>query len=143
MEDKVFGNLTFNHGWVKKETVDLLGKQYVLDIRTSSYPNQVPNEKQQAAYQQFEANKGKINDLALVKLAQFIMTDDQADITGGLESVINKLPEHIQPEEILFFQDGSYAIECVADWNDDGIAILIDGDNIKIGYCDELLDRKI
>lgn len=143
MEDKVFGNLTFNHGWIKKEAISLWGKNYNLDIRTSSYLNQEPNEKQREAYKCFKSSISAIDEETQVKLAQFISDDPDSEISGSLEWVMNEFPEHVQPEEILFFQDGSYAIECCTDWNEDGISILINNKEVMIGYSDELLDRKI
>lgn len=143
MEDKVFGTLTFDHGWIKKESLTLWGKEYTLDIRTSSYPNQEPNDKQRTAYADFEANLTQIGDDSQVKMAQFILSDHDTDIIGSLENVVNNLTKYIKPEEVLFFQDGSYAIECETTWNEDGVSILIEGQQMKVGYSDELLDSRI
>lgn len=143
MKDKVFGTLTFNHGWVKKETLPLWGKEYEIDIRTSSYPNQEPNDNQKKAYQNFSSSMPTVSEESLVKIALFLMSDPDSGFQGSLEWVMNEVSKHVTPEEVLFFQDGSYALECIADWNDDGIAVLFDNGKITVGYSDEILDCRI
>lgn len=143
MEDNVFGTMTFNHGWVKKETLLLWGQEYNLDIRTSSYPNQEPNDRQKASYANFMANLSHISNESQVKMAQFILSDHDSKINGSLEVVMNNLTKYVKPEEVLFFQDGSYAIECESSWNEDGVSVLINGQKMKVGYSDELLECKI
>lgn len=143
MEDKIFGKLTFDHGWVKNETISLWGMERDVEIRTSSYPNQVPNEKQQTAYKTFKTRFSEIDEVTKVRLAQFIAKSAEDFKDAGLESILNQLNNHVVPFEILFFQDGSYAIECNADWTDEEISVLINGTKMTVGMSDELLNGKI
>ena len=50
MKDKVFGEMQFNVGWCKMETISLWGNLYTFKIRISTTKDEVPSEKQQQAY---------------------------------------------------------------------------------------------
>lgn len=130
MEDNTFGSMSFNHGWTKKEKISLWGNNYNLDIRTSSYQNQLPTEKQKAAYQDFKKRLLEIDSLSAVKVCQYLLSESIEDFPTNLDELMEIFQRHVIPQEILFFQDGTYAIVCDTDWSDDGIAILIDCDKI-------------
>ena len=53
MNDKVFGELTYDGGWTKKENLMLWGKENVVKIVVSAYENEEPNAAQQDASQAF------------------------------------------------------------------------------------------
>ena len=53
MEDKVFGTLSFNIGWTRKCNVVWWSKEITVDVRVSCYQTEVPNEKQQEAFEKF------------------------------------------------------------------------------------------
>ena len=136
MEDKVFGTVMFDHGWVKKENITLWNRQYQLDIRTSSYANQMPTLIQQEAYLDFRKRLNMISDISAVKICQFISQQEIDGVSTDVETLLTSFQEYVKPDEVLFFQDGSYAIICNTDWWGEDIAVLISGRDIVVdsGY---------
>ena len=143
MEDKVFGTLTFKRGWVKQEKLLFWGLERDLKIRVSAYPEDRPTEAQKKPYESFIINLKEVSEESLVRLAMFAAKDPESGLSSNLEKAVNELLNHIQLQEILFFKDGSYAIECDADWTEDGVSILVKNGTMEAGYSDELLGCRI
>lgn len=143
MEDKAFGVLSFNHGWTKQEDLVWRGNCYRVSIRTSSYKEQEPTIAQQNSYRSFENNFGRLEQEVNVRIAQYLIKDEEVEVPNSLEATVNALGQLLIPSEVLFFQDGSYAIEFTVDWTDDCICALVENDHVKIGYGAELLGSRI
>lgn len=143
MEDKIFGIMTFKRGWIKQELLQFWGTKRNLKIRLSAYPNDKPTEFQEKAYKFFKENLEEISKESLVRLAMFAVNDSESGFVSNLEKAINELENHVQIEEILFFKNGNFAIECYVDWTENGIAVLVADSKMKIGYCDDLLGCQI
>lgn len=143
MEDKVFGALTFKRGWVKQEKLQFWGAERNLKIRVSAYPDDKPNEAQEKVYESFITNLKEVSDESLVRLAMFAARDPESGLSTNLEKAVNELLDHVQIQEILLFKDGSYAIECDADWTEDGVSVLVKDGKMEAGYSDELLGCRI
>ena len=139
MEDKIFGTMTFKRGWVKQEKLHFFGADSDLKIRVSAYPNDMPTEAQEKAYKSFITNLKQVSEEFLVRLAMFASKDPESGLPSNLEKSVNEILSHVQIQEILFFKDGSYAIECDADWTEDGVSVLVKDGEMEVGYSDELL----
>lgn len=131
MEDKIFGKMTFRYGWTKTEVIELWGRSYELRIRTSSGQNELPNEKQQVAYTTFKKNLHKMEDLK-ESVIKFILnySDEIKELLG--DNSLNTPIDLIVPKEVLFFQNGKYAIIFDTKWSEAGMAILYSGNKIEI-----------
>lgn len=143
MEDNVFGAMTFKRGWVKQEQLHLWGADRDLKIRVSAYPEDKPTDVQKKAYESFIRNLKEVSEESLVRLAMFVVKDSESGLPTNLEKAVNELLNHVKIQEILFFKDGSYAIECDVDWTEDGVSVLVNNGKMETGYSDELLGCRI
>ena len=126
MEDKVFGTLTFNVGWTKKCNIVWWNKEISVDIRVSCYQTEEPNEKQEEAYMAFNTN---IKSLS-IQTEPIVMNY----VKGQNGCIENPIWNYITINEVLFFQNGNYAIICSPiNSPEEDIVILISGSEIKIG----------
>ncbi len=132
MEDKVFGNLTFRVGWIKDEEIELWGKKYTVRVRTSSRKGDVPTEKQQKSYIHFKANLCNISFQTIPIVEKFVMSNEDKICDSIGLTKIDAPFALVRPKEILFFQNGKYAIICDTVWSDVGMAILYDGDKCTV-----------
>lgn len=130
MEDKIFGKMTFYYGWIKTETIELWGNSYFVRIRTSSAQNDLPNELQQKAYTYFKTNLQKIAEESKKQVVEFVLSYSN-DIEENLGTNSVKEPIRlIVPKEVLFFQNGKYAVIFDTKWSEAGMAILCLENNI-------------
>ena len=136
MEDKIFGNLSFKFGWTKYETLNFWGKSYEVRIRTSSLKDQNPTEKQQNAYVSFKDNYLRICDEAKGMIWNFVESRKEVIFEQLGIRTISDLSLLLVPFEVLFFQNGKYAIIFSTKWSESDMCILCDGTNIKVdeGY---------
>ena len=143
MKESIFGAMSFNHGWTKKEVLNFWGTPTELKIRVSCYPGENPNEAQTDAYESFKTGLAKVSEESLVKLSMFLSRDPESGLSSNLEKTVNEMKGVVHPFEVLFFKDGSCAIECYTDWSEDGVSVLVKYDKMQVGYSDELLDGRI
>lgn len=126
MEDKVFGTLSFNIGWTRKCNVVWWSKEITVDIRVSCYQTEVPNEKQQEAFEKFIASTEYLSE----KMKDILYNYINKEYGYTPKSIWNFL----KINEILFFQNGNYAVICSPlHMLEDDIIILISDTEIKIG----------
>lgn len=126
MEDAVFGLLTFNVGWIKEEKIHLWDKDWKLKIRTSSKKGELPSEIQQKAYLTFKSELELFSQQTLPLVKEYISSySDEIGQLIGIARVGDPLSV-ITPEEVLFFQNGKFALLCDTKWSEAGMAVLYD-----------------
>lgn len=136
MEDKIFGSLSFKFGWTKYETLNFWDKSYKVRIRTSSLKEQKPTEKQQNAYVSFKDNYIRICDESNDMIRNFVYSHKDVIFEQLGIRTISDLSLLLKPFEVLFFQNGKYAIIFSTKWSESDMCILCDGANIRVdeGY---------
>ena len=133
MKDKVFGEMQFNVGWCKMETISLWGNLYTFKIRISTTKDEVPSEKQQQAYLSFKKNLNEISEKSLGLVNDFL-SNNIDEILGGLgEPLPTNLTDLLIPNQVLLFKNGKTAIIFDAAWTDENVVILL-GQSIKVDY---------
>lgn len=133
MKDKVFGEMQFNVGWYKMETINLWGNLYTFKIRTSTTKSEVPNEKQQQAYLSFKNNLKEISEVSLGSVNKFL-SDNMDEILDELgQPLPTNLTDLLIPNQVLFFKNGKTAIIFDVAWTDENVVILL-GQSIKVDY---------
>lgn len=133
MIDKVFGEMQFNVGWCKQETINLWDNLYTFKIRTSSRKDELPSDIQQQAYLSFKGNLNEIGEKTHGRVIDFL--------NDNIDEIINELGQPLPidladlliPNQILFFKNGNTAIIFDVAWTDENVAILI-GESIKVDY---------
>jgi hypothetical protein len=136
MEDKIFGTMNFKVGWTKYETLKIWDKVYNVCIRTSSLKDQLPTEKQQNAYMSFKENFSFICEQSKDLINNFVESNKGIIYEQLGVETINDVSTLLTPYEVLFFQNGKYAIIFATKWSEEEMCILCDGNNIKVdeGY---------
>lgn len=137
MNDKVFGMLSYDGGWAKKECLKLWGKVIDVKIVVSAYENEAPNAAQQDAYIRLKSDLEEISKITLKKLTQY-MKEIEEDIIAYAK--VSAIPEDvfelISISEILFMESGSFGIMCKAKWDSHGIAVLCKECEVEVGSQD-------
>lgn len=135
MEDKVFGTIEFRVGWFKYEDISLWGKDYKVRIRTSSKKDELPSKEQQAAYIAFCDDIKSSLQLIKDDVANFILAASEEIFEClGVSEITHPL-DFIKPIEVLFFKNGKYAVICNTEWSEDGMAVLVDKQQLKVDYA--------
>lgn len=136
MNDKVFGELTFNNGW-ERELVCDFWKQTKVKIRVSAYENEEPNEMQKNAFNRFVEDKEDISRLTFEKLEKYLsVIADDIVAYAGLSEMPKDIMEIVSINHILFMESGNFAIICDATWDDHGVAVLCTETEIIAGPQD-------
>lgn len=127
LEDKVFGSLKFDVGWVKYIDLNIKGKIYNVKLRVSAYEDEVPNDLQQSAYINFFKNYGDI-----INKGESALKDYLEKCGLKYADVVDK----IIFKEILFIENGVVAIVMDAEWDGNGLVIVINGNEVIAGPQD-------
>ena len=137
MNDKVFGELMYDGGWTKYETIKLWGKELKVRIVVSAYENENPNEAQREAYKNFEKNQEEISRISLSKLYDYIKNIEE-DIKAyvGIDALPKDIYKLLSISNILFMENGEFAFMCKAKWDSHGVAILFGNDEVQVGPQD-------
>lgn len=137
MNDKVFGELTYDGGWTKKEKLMLWGKENVVKIVVSAYENEEPNAAQQDAYGRLKDDLEEVSKISLKKLKKY-MKEIEEDIIAyaNISEVPDDVFELVTISEILFMESGSFGIMCKAKWDSHGVAVLCKECEVEVGPQD-------
>ena len=137
MNDKVFGELTYDGGWTKKENLMLWGKENVVKIVVSAYENEEPNAAQQDAYERLKDDLEEVSKISLKKLKKY-MKEIEEDIIAyaNVSEIPDDVFELVTISEILFMESGSFGIMCKAKWDSHGVAVLCKECEIEVGPQD-------
>ena len=109
MNDKVFGEVSFNTGWNKKDIISIWGKTSdILVTAVAYYERESITEAQQLAYRSFSQNKSILGK----KIEQL------------LSNYMDEPEKHLKPRFLVFEKDGRYALLLDDDTDtDNGVAV--------------------
>jgi len=109
MNDKIFGEVSFDAGWNRNEKISLWGKTNdVLVTATAYYESEAITEAQQSAYRSYNLNKSIMEK----KIEQL------------LSNYMDEPEKHLKPRFLVFEKDGSYALMLDDDGDpDNGVAV--------------------
>lgn len=137
MTDKVFGELSYDGGWVKNEEMVFWGRKQTIRIVVSAYENEKPNGAQQDAYDRLKTDREEISRLSLKKMKKY-MKDIEGDIKVycGIRNLPEDVFELVSISSILFLENGDFAILCRAEWDSHGAAVLCMEEKMEAGPQD-------
>ncbi len=109
MKNKVFGEMNFDVGWDKPETITCFGIKFNITVTAKAYfEKDGITEMQELAYRDYSANKD-----AKLALAEHMLLKFASDAKS-----------RFTPKTLLFNRDGSYALLCDdRDFVNEGIAV--------------------
>lgn len=137
MNDKIFGELSYDGGWTKKESLRLWGKDNDVKIVVSAYENEEPNAAQQDAYVRLKSDLEEISKLSLKKLTKYMRElEDDIIAYANVSAIPDDVFELVSISEILFMESGSFGIMCKAKWDSHGVAVLCKECEVEVGPQD-------
>ncbi len=137
MKDAVMGELIYDGGWAKTESLTLWGRQQNIKIVVSAYENEKPNEEQKAAYTRLISELDEISEKSLKELKKYMgEIHEDIKVYCGISALPEDIYELISIDNILLLESGSFAVLCKAKWDSHGIAVLCQGEAVEVGPQD-------
>jgi len=126
INDIVFGEMSYNHGWVNRKKLKFWGEIIDFKIKVVTYEENIILESQREDYQYFESNLEEISNETYDAVKQYIEDYWDEDIKPYLPDGVNKdVKELVKPKTILFDEENVFGILCDCLWDEHGIAIQI------------------
>jgi hypothetical protein len=136
--DAVFGEMTYNHGWVNRKKIQFWGEVIDFKIKVVTYEENIVLESQREDYQYFMHNLDRLSNETLIEVEKYI-EDNKDEIYPYLPNNIKyDVKELVKPKTILFDEENVFGILCDCLWDEHGIGIQI-LPNIEVGTQDILL----
>lgn len=148
INDKVFGEMTYDYSWEKYEVRNLFEDQLDVRIVAKAYEGQEILDIQRESYKKYVNNE----DLYIRKIPQIVLAyykDIYDDILEfcympskyNVENITaDSVLDLIEVHTIYFDREGKFGYLCECGWDDDhGFAIILSEDEPRIGEEDELI----
>lgn len=123
INDDIFGKMNFDVGWIKYEKLCIWGKLLNVKIRVSAYENEMPNDLQKSSYKRLMGDFDILMSKAKKELNKYL-------------NAVNKDLETVGISEILFIENGVTALLCNVSWDNHGVCVIFENDNITAGVQD-------
>jgi len=132
-KDPILGEITYDYGWVKKESINIWGREVQLDITVSCFSNEDITDSQREAYTWFKSNINEIFEKAKISLVQYCIGKSASELTNADFSNMFK---YVKPQNILFSQDSDHNKKMAILFNykldkENGIAVIFEHGDIK------------
>ncbi len=131
VNDKIFGKMTYNHGWKKTESITLFGKNHEVKITAAAYKNDEILPIQRTNYSNYKNKLEQNNDQIIKKLNEY---------AKKFLKNTKDLHKTMEPKGILFTREGPWGI--LAEIKEDvenGIGIFFNNNKITVDRQDALL----
>lgn len=157
IDDKLFGELTYDYGWNGKTDITILNKRIFIDLFINCELNEMISPNQRVAFIEFRENSLEIikdAEEAILKYYRDVFKDYQAQL-DDLELIKEKAPDIstieelyklVSPTTLLIdydFNDNTNRVGILYDctWEPEhGLAVKIEnGSVVKVGFQDIVL----
>lgn len=148
INDKVFGEMTYDYSWEKYEVRNLFEDQIDVRIVAKAYEGQEILDIQRESYKKYMNNE----ELYIRKIPQIVLAyykDIYDDILEfcympskyNIENITaDSVLDLIEVHTIYFDREGNFGYLCECGWDDDnGIAIMLSEDEPRIVEEDKLI----
>lgn len=146
--DFVFGEMEYDHSWVKKENVSLFGKNYDIRIVAEAYTGQDILDIQRKSYERYKEEYPeyltKIPDVLLnyyienyERISEEVEIPEKINLKNINKEIIVKL---IRVKTVYFDREGQYGWLCDCAWDaEHGISIILSEEEPFVAEQDYLL----
>lgn len=127
INDTIFGEMAYKHGWYKMQRIKFWGVETELKLVASAYTGQEINDVQRQNYILFMNNLAEISEKTYDAVKKYLEKYHD-DVTENLtESYISlDVSKLVKPITVLFKNDGIYGMLCDCLWDEEhGLAIQI------------------
>ena len=131
--DPIFGEMIYNHRWVKQGTIVLFNKQWAINIAAKAYLGKAITGEQRTCYKEFIENEQVYLKQIENELKKYINNNLKilAENWAAAKEInaTEEMANIVTPKTLLFEQDGSslLLLDCVWDM-EDGIAVKLSPD---------------
>lgn len=131
INDSEFGAMEYKHSWTKQDSFIFLDKAYIVNVTAQAYRGDEILKSQQDNFKNYQDFLNKNSEIIQGKLKKYFkdIFNEERHISSLLE-----------PKTIIFERDGSWGIlfetECDIE---NGIALFIENNKIKVGPQDEFI----
>ncbi len=125
VKDPVFGEMKYKHGWIKKENITLIDKEYNLNIIASAYTGDQVCDAQRDAYAAFKGKLDKISHRMPGMIEEYVESH-KAEIAEHFPRIGEPADaiKYVKPVSVMFARDGKTVIMCNVAWDEEnGIGI--------------------
>jgi hypothetical protein len=140
INDAVFGEMEYSHGWKKSEEIKFWDECRDLKIIASAFAGNAINDIQRANYEFFKSEISEISKCSLEAVKEYMVR-----LSGELHDISYKsltdvyVKGIVKPTSVIFQEDGSFGLLCDFDWdNEHGLGVQIKPE-YKAGTQDILL----
>lgn len=109
MFDRIFGEVVYDYGWCKPETIELFNKSYQITCVASAYKNEMISREQRAQYKNFNEHKNDILMCVEECLTKYVQSNHP--------DYFDTLKDCIVPKELIINQDGKSGIMFDCEWD--------------------------
>lgn len=132
--DSVFGQMHYEHRWVKEENIYIFGKNQTVKICAKAFNEKPITDSQRASYLKMKKNLGNVLNECVGKIYDYLNKFYNAKLED-----ISKVNEYVQFTHIIFMQNGDTVLLFDTDYDiENGIGIQIYPE-IEIGPQDTFL----
>ena len=134
IDDIVFGNLQYNHSWVKKEDLFFGNENRQIIVVVEAYTNQEILDIQRQQYLIYQQKKNEyVNKIPKVLLRYYLDNYDLISMEMDIPELINKenineqlIIKLIKINDVYFARNGRYGWLCDCAWDEEhGLCILL------------------
>jgi hypothetical protein len=140
VNDLVFGNMEYNHGWYKAEKINFWGEDVEVRVVASSFGKKEINQSQRDNYQFFKSTINDISRQSMEALKKYLSENARIyEIEPNADLDYARIKQLVTPGTIIFQSDGSFGILCDSPLDEEhGIGIQVKP-NYEVGPQDILL----
>lgn len=134
INDRVFGEITYNYGWTKKEKINIWDRELDIEIIAACYSNEEITDSQRETYLWLKKNKESIFDKLKISLVQYIIANNASEVAN---SNFDNIFSFVIPKTIVFKQDSDHQLKMVLLLNykfdrENGIGVIWEKEEIKL-----------
>ena len=130
VNDQVFGQMKYNHRWVKQENIALWGNKHDVKIVAKAYSSKPITDAQRESYIFFKSNLAKISEETETLICKYVK-DNLEDISIYWSNAkeyhsADEFNGDVTLTTVLFNQNGDIILLCDAVWDiESGLGIKI------------------
>lgn len=132
-KDDILGEVAYDYGWVKKEKINVWGRELELDIIVSCFSNEDITDSQRETYIWFKNNINEIFEKAKLHLVQYCIQKNAVELAN---TDFSNMFKYVKPKSMLFSQDSAHNKKMAILFNykfdkENGIAVIFQNGDVK------------
>lgn len=141
--DPVFGEMSYQHRWYKKESLSLFGRVWPVTVAAKAYSGKPITDRQRESYLWFSQNREMLNQRTTEEIIAYVDQNCEALAATwpGARMLFSAedVSQVVHPTTLLFQQDGTTLLLMECSWDKEhGLAVEL-APTFAIGSQDDFL----